>query len=207
MTGVAVAFGVGVVSSLVATAIVLSRGRLRFRMQFRRLVSRIVELVGSVTADGFQPDLVITIDRNSGVVGSIMAAHLGLAPSLSVGTENIRKPDGTRSVRILEPFLPSLEVLGGRNVLLVICCNDTGTSLGHVLEHIQSRDQPPLEVRTCALFSSISPGVKPRYVGVTVGRDTKKSMAQVLSSLPWVTDGWRFSLAEERHGSQLPSGS
>jgi len=199
MASIIIGFGIGILSSLFAAVIIGLHRRARFGLSFRRVLRQIVELAQLIRTDGFNPDFVVCIDRNSGIVASIMAAHFGLLPVVSVATNNERNSDGTRSINIPEPYASTLELLGGKKVLVVICCNDTGTSLGHVVDHLTSRRLPPTEVRTCALYSSISPSVQPRYVSVVVGEDTKKPMNHILRSLPWVTKDWRLVFAEERH--------
>jgi hypothetical protein len=60
----------------------------------------------------------------------------------------------------------------------------------------------PGEVRTVAIYTSVSPAIMPMYKGVIVGRDTRKPMNQIISQLPWVTEGWRHVLGKERLAPQ-----
>lgn len=198
MLGYILAFAIGIGSSLAATWLINGRQRLRFRLSLRAIRSMVEVLARRVEADSYVPDLIISIDRNGTIVGSILAACFGLRAPLSVSTENVRNKDGSRSIKISDPFLAGLSDLGGLRILVVICCNDTGTSLATVVSQVQIADAPPVEVRTCALYSSISPSQTPNYVGVVVGRDTKKSMNEILANLPWITPSWHYQLASER---------
>jgi hypoxanthine phosphoribosyltransferase len=131
-----------------------------------------------------------------------MSGAFGLLPPVSVGTVNVRGVDGVRTVSIDSAYTANLECLGSKRVLLFICCNDSGTSLTYARDYLRACRSPPAQIRTAALYSSLSPSLKPRYVAVHVGLDTNQQMNRVLRSLPWVTKDWRLVLPEERHSAR-----
>lgn len=145
------------------------------------------------------PDYIVTIDRNSGVVGSILAGHIGLRSVVSVTTINRRMPDGSREIHFDPVSAASLSLLSGSRALVLICCNDTGTSLGFVVNHLRGLGEAgPLEIKTAALYTSYSPAIMPTYYGVMVGRDISRGMNYVISRLPWMTSRWVHVMGDER---------
>jgi hypoxanthine phosphoribosyltransferase len=199
LTAQILSFALGVLSSLVASWLLFVRARRQYRPRFRSILNLIVGLARTMKEDDFKPDEIVAIDRNGGVVGSILAGHVGLKAVVSVATINKRLSDGSRTIEISPTSLGSLSCLAEKNVLVIICCNDSGTSLGHVVGHLRALGPlVPTEIRTAAVYSSLSPNFRPTYVGAIVGRDTRKSMNEILSSLPWMTPGWNHVFGFER---------
>ena len=196
---IAISLAVGVLSSLVATAVVLLRQRARLRLRMNPVLHLIEQLARRIVADNYIFDYVVTIDRNSAVAGTILAGNFGLRSAISVTTQNTRRPDGSRDISLDEVSAHVLTALGGKRLLVFICCNDSGTSLNFVVESLKQLSDPPAEIRTAALYSSQSPAIMPRYRVVVVGRDTRQSMNDILERLPWVTKQWLHPLAQERH--------
>jgi hypoxanthine phosphoribosyltransferase len=194
----ALSFLVGVLASVAAAYLVILRQRTRFRLGFRSIMANIGVLLSRMEAENYTPDLIVTIDRNSGVVGSIVAGHIGLTSVVSLATQNSRGSDGTRTIQLDPAFEPALAGLAGRNVLVLICCNDSGVSLEYIVTRLRTSATPPAEVRTAALYTSVSPALKPKYFAVEVGQDTKVSMNQIVSRLPWMTNGWKHVFGNER---------
>jgi hypoxanthine phosphoribosyltransferase len=188
----------GIVSSLAAAWIIYLRGRARLRLRFRNILSFIAKVVKQVELDNFSPQYIVTVDRNSGVVGSILAGHIGLRAVVSVACEHHRLTDGTRDTRLDDVSKRTLSLLRGSRLLVLICCNDSGTSLKTVVDYLQSLGHDPEKIRTAAIYTSVSPSIVPRYSAVTVGLDTHKSMNQIISKLPWMTAGWHHVLGKER---------
>lgn len=194
---IALSFGIGVASSVLAAWLLLLRQRTRLRLRFSGVVGLILNLVDQLDKDGFHPDYIVTVDRNSGVVGSILAGHLGLRSVVSVSTVNSRLVDGSRTVRLDEHSLSALAPLKGADVLVLICCNDSGTSLGCVVNYLRLTVHPH-ELRCAALYTTPSPAIMPQYHAVIVGKDTKTSMNRIVSRLPWMTNRWVHVLRSER---------
>jgi hypoxanthine phosphoribosyltransferase len=192
------ALGIGIASSVIAAVLIASRRKLRRNFTFRAVHRTIGRLHQQIVRDGYDPEYVVAIDRNSGVVGSILVGSLGLSSIVSVSTINRREPDGSRTITIDPVHEAALRKLGKRRVLVLICCNDSGTSLNYVTAHLAALRVPPATVRTAALYSSQSPAVQARYVGAVAGKDFKYTMPQVLERLPWVDSKWRLQLAAER---------
>lgn len=181
-----------------ATWLALARQRARVRLRFRSVLALILRLVDQLERDVFRPDYIVTIDRNSGVVGSILAGHVGLRAVVSVATMNRRLPDGTRGIALDPASAQVLNALQGKRLLVLICCNDSGTSLSYVVHEVQKLNPPPSEVRTAALYSSPSPIMVPQYCGIVLGNDSRMSMSKVISRLPWMTRRWNHVLSSER---------
>jgi hypoxanthine phosphoribosyltransferase len=194
-----ISFAVGVLSSIAAAWIFLLREKARLRLRFRAVLSLITGLAGQIERDGFKPDYIVTIDRNSGVVGSILAGYIGLRAVVSIAAVHRRLPGGSRETRLDPLSTQMLPLLAGSKVLVLICCNDSGTSLNHVVRALQELGKDaPADIRTAALYTTISPAILPDYKAVVVGRDTRRSMNQIISRLPWMGHGWRHMLAAER---------
>jgi hypoxanthine phosphoribosyltransferase len=194
-----VGFLVGILSSLAATWIVFLRGKARLRLRFGNVVSVIVKVARQLELDNFSPQYIVTVDRNSGVVGSILAGYIGLRAVVSVACEHRRLPDGSRETRLDDVSSQTLPLLRGSRLLVLICCNDSGTSLNCVVDYLRALGKDaPAEIRTAAIYTSVSPIIVPTYKGVIVGRDIRKPMSQIISKLPWMTKEWRHVLAKER---------
>lgn len=194
-------FLVGVLSSIAATGLIILRQRARFRLRFQSVLHLIGALGAAIRKDGFHFDHILTIGRNSGVAGSILAGEFGLEATVSVSTVKSRLKDGARTIeldRIGEEILPAL---AGERVLVFICCNDSGATLAYVVSRLTSLPHPPAEIRTAALYTAPSPAFMPQYTGAVLGKDTQQSMTKVLTGLPWVTSRWLHPLAGERLSS------
>lgn len=190
---------IGVVSSIVA-ALLLKYAVTIFksRITFKSIMRNIIKLSDVITKDGYVPDLIVAIDRNSSVVGAILSGYFGLKTIISIATINLREADGSRTISISAEHLPNPEFIGNKKLLILICCNDSGTSLGTVYEYFSSMSVPPGEIRTAALFTTISPNFKPKYHAIEVGEDIKKPMNNIISRMPWMNDGWKHVFGSER---------
>jgi len=198
MIAAIISFGVGVLSSIVATAIILARRRIKYRLRFQNIVKLIEGLARTIRDDGYSIDHVVAIGRNSGVVGSILAGSLGLQAIVSVSVLKSRAPSGARVTRLDTPSEAVLQSLGNTRVLLLICCNDSGSTLEFVSSNLANQHRAPTEIRTAALYSSPSPAYMPKYCAVTLERDSRQSMNKILNGLPWVTRSWIHPFGSER---------
>lgn len=192
-------FAVGILSSLCATWLIFMRRKSRYRLRFRSVLTQIGDLALQIKNDGFVFDHILALGRNSGVAASIMAGMTGLLSATTVSLVKERRADGSRTISfgdIDELMLPGL---GGKNVLILICCNDSGATLAYAVERLNTLQTPPRSVRTAALYSAPSPVFKPSYVSAIVGKDTMKSMSQILSGLPWVNSSWIHPFGKERN--------
>jgi hypoxanthine phosphoribosyltransferase len=138
MISVAISFVVGILSSLAAAWIVFLRRKARLPLRFRTIVAPIVKVAKQLEADNFSPQYIVTIDRNSGVVGSILAGHIGLRSVVSVACVHHRLADGLRETYLDDVSSRVLPLLRGSRVLVLICCNDSGTSLKCVVDYLHS---------------------------------------------------------------------
>lgn len=193
-----ISFILGVVSSIVATAIwvfLSNRGTLHF--SFSRVLKDILTLRRLLDDDNYKPDLLVGIDRSGSVVASILAGHLGLESILSVHTRTTRKQDGSREITFSEPHKPPEGSLAGKNILLVACFVDTGNTAEAVYQYFVSRSDRP-NVRFAALYTSPAPILKPRYASCVFGNAIGAPITHVMRKMPWMSKEWKFSLANER---------
>lgn len=190
---------IGVISSILAALLLKYMIDLvNKRMSFNRIMREIEHLNDLIVKDGYSPDLIVAIDRNSSVVGSILSGFFGLKTIISIATVNTREADGSRRIEISTEHLPNTDLMVNKKILLLICCNDSGTSLGTVFEYFSSLPTPPKEIRTAALFTTVSPQFRPRYYSVEVGEDVKLPMNKIISRMPWMKRGWKHVFGQER---------
>ena len=70
--GQSIAFLVGIVASVIASGLytVLVR-RSEAKFSFRQIMEFSLDLVNSIESDEFRPDVIVSIDRNSAIIGGI----------------------------------------------------------------------------------------------------------------------------------------
>jgi len=198
-----IAFTVGVVASIAASLIyALFIRRAESRFSFKQILEFVLDLVNLIENDEFRPDLIVAVDRNSAIAGGMIAGHLGLRTIVTAATENERLEDGSRTIRVVEGFLPHWDFFSGKKVLLFICFNDSGSSLDAVYHHLANCECPPAEIRTAALFTSASPKMVPRYFVKKVGVNLKTPVNKLMPKMPWITRSWKHVFAKERYGDQ-----
>lgn len=195
---VVLSFVVGVLSSVCAAGLVVAARRARYRLSFRSILHLIEGLGETIAKDGYRFDHLVTIGRNSGVAGSILAGQFGLSAAVSLSTSKRRLPGGERTIALDAVSEHTLDDLAEMNVLLFICCNDSGASLAYVVDRMNALGRPPAEIRTAALFTAPSPSFMPRYRAVVLEKDSRRSMSKVLTGLPWVTQRWLHPFGDER---------
>ena len=194
-----ISFVFGVLSSLVASWMIVQHRRAPLRLRFRSVMKLIVSLASRIRQSGYVPDHIVAIDRNSGVVGSILSGMLGPRAIISVTLSHARDNNGARKTIIDETSKAALRLLKGERILLLICCNGTGTSLAIVSKYLDSLGaDSPRETRTAALYTTSSPLLVPNFYGIIVDDDAKISMNVIVSRLPWMTKEWTHALGTER---------
>jgi hypoxanthine phosphoribosyltransferase len=192
-------FVVGILSSIAAALILrLVIAKISLRFSFRRVLNDIRSLHSQIDRDRFVPDYIITIDRNGTIVGAILAGYFGVETVISIATVNHRLPDGSRTITVSEAHLPKPEYLYNKALLLVICFNDSGTSLEAVYRCLGTHPFQVKEMRSAALYTSVSPRFKPKYFVREAGRDLKTSVNRIVNKMPWMTREWRHVFARER---------
>ena len=197
-----IAFVIGILASIVASAAYTTWvRRSESNFSFKQIVGFVLDLVNSLESDEYKPDLVVAIDRNSSIVGGIIAGHLGLRTIVTAATENRRMKDGSRSAKVVDGFLPNQNFLSHKRILLFICFNDSGTSLETVYHHLEANSPPSTEIRTAALFTSASPKMLPKYYVKKVGVNLKTPINQMMPKMPWVTKSWKHVFAKERYAN------
>lgn len=191
-------FALGVISSLVATWILVLQQRTRYRLRFQPVLQQIRSLAAQVRKSGYQFDHIVAIGRNSGVAGSILAGQFGLTAVVSVSTSKVRQADGRRTLALDLVSKAALGALSGERLLVFICCNDSGSTLEAVANYLEQLPSPPVDMKTAALYTAPSPSFMANFNAVVLEKDARYSMSKVLNGLPWVTDEWLHPLAGER---------
>ncbi|ABS61952.1 phosphoribosyltransferase-like protein [Parvibaculum lavamentivorans DS-1] len=193
------AFLVGIASSVVAALLFTAIStKYNARFSFRRIVALVLELAEQLQNDGFTPDFIVAIDRNSTITGGILAGNLGLKTVISVATISCRRNDGSRETIVAQGYTLDADALSGKKVLVYICFNDSGTSLDTVARQVMSTEKSPSDVRTAALFTTSSPRFMPKYFARKVGTDLRIPIHLIMQRMPWVTPTWKHVLGSER---------
>lgn len=189
-------FVVGILSSLAATYMLFYRTRIKYSMKFEKILSLVDDIKEKMKHDGFDYEFIVTLGRNSGVIGSILSGQSNLNSIISVGMKKIRLSNGERTIEFDEFSESIFKKLKGRKVLLLICCNDSGASLRYGFDRIL-RNSPAI-LKTFAVYTMPSPIFKPDYHCIVVGVDTKKTMTEILNGLPWTKSRWIHPFGNER---------
>lgn len=198
--GSILSFGVGVMSSIAAWALSIAiLSWLEVRFTFRRAQNIVDDFAANLISDGFNPDYILAIDRNSTILGTLLAGQLGLRTVISVATENRRNIDGSRAITLAEGYLCNLDTLAGKNLLVFIAFNNSRTSLQLVYDHLQAACGAGSDIRTAAFYSSPSPRMIPRYVALKSAKRGERSAIRLMDKMPWATKSWKRALREERH--------
>ncbi|GGQ82695.1 phosphoribosyltransferase [Couchioplanes azureus] len=198
-------FTVGVLSSLVATAIVggcaryFSWGR---KVSFRQVVRDVEALACKIKADpSFRPDAVVAVSRSGAVVGGVLA---GLLDGLAIGAPivlpiEIDRRHGLRHTAI--SYGPT-NLSAFSKVILVGCVNDTGEALRAAKEWL-AENAPSVQVKTAAVYSRPGALVRPDHIGREAGRNGRYDTGRLLVRMPWMIDGWLHDLPAERGQASL----
>lgn len=188
-------FFIGVCSSIVATIVIwFVAGKYSRHFSFRRVFKDIMTLRKMIQADNFLPDYVVGVDRNGCIVASILSGYLGVTTIIAAGTENVRHNDGSRDVLLSKVHLPQSGVLSGKKLLIVCCFVDTGSALRVIHDYYSSLPDRPSEIKTAALYTTVSPRFKPRYYVCEIGKDIKLSIEQMIQRMPWINSDWKYLL-------------
>lgn len=119
------------------------------------------ELAETIAADGFRPDIILSIARGGLVVGGALAYALDVKPCYLVNIEFYTGVDA----RLQEPIVlpPRLQVddLHDANVLIADDVADTGHTLAKTQELVGER---VAEARTAVLYGKPRSSVAPDYV-------------------------------------------
>ena len=195
----AIAFGIGVISSIVAALIVrFAFDKLSLRFSFGRIMTDLRRIHSQMIDDGFTPDLVVTVDRSGTIVGGIWAGFIGLQTAFAIPTLTERLSTGERFTIVPPDRLPRPEAINGKKLLIFNCYNDTGSALEAVYQELTKHPFAPADVKLASLYTTMSPRVKPRYFAAEVGRDLNTSMNKLFFKMPWMAKEWRHALASER---------
>jgi hypoxanthine phosphoribosyltransferase len=195
-------FFIGFMSSFMAGAFTVYLVRFRNkRFSFKRIMKEVSYLHSKIENDGYKPDIIITIDRNGAIIGSILSGFLGLKSIISIATINKRNSEGKRTIKISEDHFINLEIIRDKNVLIFIGFNSSGTALETVYSYIKSSDHKAKKIMTASLYTTVSPKFKPKYFSQQVGEKNKQSIIEVLSKMPWMTEKWIHVMGNERFKS------
>lgn len=190
---------IGIVSSLIAAIIIVYFVKFRDRkISFKKVMHHITQLHCKIENDGFKPDLIITIDRNGAIIGSILSGFFGLKSIVSVATINKRNSNGIRTIKISQDHCINLEIIQNKNVLLFIGFNSSGTSLETIYKYLKDSKFKPKKIVTASLYTTTSPKFKPKYYSQVAGEKNKLTIIELLKRMPWMTKKWIHVLGNER---------
>ena len=192
-------FALGVLSSIIAALVInFVTEKYSYHFSFRRVLKSIMKLYWKIQHDGFKPDYIVGLDRNGSIIASILSGYLGFRTIITAGTETARNPDGSRTTSLLHANLLIPDALSGKKILIVACYVDTGSTLEKVHEYYDSLPNRPSEIRTAALFTTLSPRFKPKYFVYELGKNLKAPVDKIMRGMPWMAEGWKYALADER---------
>jgi hypoxanthine phosphoribosyltransferase len=192
-------FIIGVISSICAAWLLrYATERYSSHISFRRIFKSIIVLYRKIQADGYMPDYIIGVDRNGSIVGSILSGYFGFSTIIAAATKTVRHPEGYRESEMCPTHLPAEDALAQKKILIVSCFVDTGSALERVYKYYNAMPNRPSEIRTAALYTNPSPRLKPTYFVFEMGKDIKMSLSQIMSKMPWMSDGWKYVLDGEQ---------
>ena len=135
------------------------------------------EVSDEITADDFEPDVVVALARGGWFAGRTLCDFLGLDDLTSLKIEHyVGAAQATGEPEVRYP-MPEGSV-EGKDVLIVDDIADTGQSMAHAAEYIRERD--PSAVRTATLQLLGTSEFEPDFVG------------ERLEEWAWIVYPWNF---------------
>ena len=119
------------------------------------------ELAGQVAADGYDPDLILSVARGGLLVGAALAYALDLKNSWTMNVEFYTDVDERLDVPMLLPPVPELVDLESSRMLIADDVADTGETLRLVKEFCAGK---VAEVRCAVLYEKPRSNVSCEYV-------------------------------------------
>ena len=129
----------------------------RFYALARRLALKI-------RASGFQPDIIVAIERGGYMPARILSDLLGVTNLAGLRIEHYR---GTHKEPVAVVRYPLSVEVGAQRVLLVDDVNDTGDTFKVALDHLHSRACPCV-IRTAALHHKVVSSFVPDLYAVKI---------------------------------------
>ena len=119
------------------------------------------ELARQVAADGYEPDLILSIARGGLLVGAALAYALDVKNSWTMNVEFYTNVDERLDVPMLLPPVPELVDLEASRMLIADDVADTGETLRLVKEFCEGK---VAEVRCAVLYEKSRSSVSCEYV-------------------------------------------
>ncbi|WP_111718442.1 phosphoribosyltransferase [Homoserinimonas sp. OAct 916] len=147
---------------------------------WRRFGQATRELASSVADSGFEPDFVIAIARGGMLLAGALAYALGVKGCGALNVEFYTDGPATLPDPVVLPPILDNDAVAGARVLLVDDVSDSGRTLAHVVELLETVGA---EVRTACLYVKPRTICEPHYVW----RATDRWIMFPWSTLPPVT--------------------
>jgi hypoxanthine phosphoribosyltransferase len=122
------------------------------------------DLAQRLRADGFAPDIIVSIGRGGWIPGRLLSDYLGILNLTELKVEHYKGTEKQAVARIAYPLRADL---AGQLVLVVDDVTDTGDSFAVALKHIHSRGEPA-QLRTAVLHHKSLSSYVPDYFGKAV---------------------------------------
>ena len=146
-------------------------------------------LVKNIQADGFYPEIIVTIGRGGAIVGSVISGNLhrknaeGGEDSKNIpilGCDRIYEWQSGQRIEVANKMV-DLAPLNGKSVLLVAGDVLTGGTMKCFLT--QLREVKPAVVKTACLVKGVTATFSPDYVGKEIPGDFR---------MPWMYKGYGY---------------
>jgi hypoxanthine phosphoribosyltransferase len=162
-----------------------------------------------VRASGFQPDIIVAIERGGYMPARILSDLLGVTNLAGLRIEHYR---GTHKEPMAVVRYPLSAEVSGQRVLLVDDVNDTGDTFKVALDHLHSRASPGA-IRTAALHHKVVSSFVPDLYAVKVTQwrwiiypwavtEDLKVLIRALEPRPDTAEGIAREL-EHKHGIRM----
>ncbi|WP_139978585.1 phosphoribosyltransferase [Nocardioides litoris] len=135
------------------------------------------DLARQVRADGYQPDLVLSVARGGLALGMGLGYALGVKDVAVINVELYTGVDERLPAPVVRPPTPAPVELEGRTVLVVDDIADTGLTLRHVQQFCAGH---VADVRSAVVFEKDRSVVRPDYAW----RRTEKWVDFAWSAVP-----------------------
>ncbi len=112
-----------------------------------------------ITESGFNPDIVITVEKNGWAIGEMLVRKLGLLSLTFLGTKGNGAPGNSGSKG--PDHIPRDLAVDRLRVLLVTDAVDTGDTLKRAFQYVSSKG--PRAVRTASVFQVETAEFVPDY--------------------------------------------
>ena len=151
--------------------------------EFDKLARRMIKVI---RADGYHPDVIVTIGRGGAILGSVLSGNLHISTKMDrqnipiVGYDRLYEWDAGKRSEIPNHMVAPAP-LEGQNVLLVAGDVLTGGTMASFLSQLQKVN--PKSVKTACLAQGVTSALKSDYVGKLITGSFE---------MPWMYRGFGY---------------